>query len=78
MFPDGVAVVLYTMMNTFAEIEHSGNVIDATQIGLGLASFFTIALGGLSIGIFMGFLTALITKCTSEVRGEDKDKGALV
>ncbi len=41
----------------------------ATEIALGVASFFTVALGGLSIGIIIGFLTALITKTTSEVRG---------
>ncbi len=56
------------MMNSFAELEHSGAGIGPDQIALGLASFFTVSLGGLSIGIVVGFLTALITKTTSEVR----------
>ncbi len=66
---DGVAVVLYNMMNSFAEIQASGGEVGATEIALGVTSFLTVALGGLSIGIIMGFLTALITKTTSEVRG---------
>lgn len=65
---DGVAVVLYNMMNTMAEIEAAGEVITLSQIGLGLASFITVACGGLLIGIIMGVLTALITRTTSEVR----------
>ncbi|TRY63115.1 hypothetical protein TCAL_08230 [Tigriopus californicus] len=65
---DGVAVVLYNMMNTMAEIEAAGEVITLGQIGLGLASFVTVACGGLLIGIIMGVLTALITRTTSEVR----------
>ena len=57
------------MMNTFAEITASGGELNATQILLGLASFLTVALGGLAIGVVMGVLTALITRTTSEVRG---------
>lgn len=68
---DGVAVVLYNMMNTMAEIEAAGEVITLSQIGLGLASFITVACGGLLIGIIMGVLTALITRTTSEVRGKE-------
>ena len=66
---DGVAVVLYNMMNTFAEMVHSGVEVTPTEISLGLVSFLTVALGGLAVGIVMGFITALITKSTSEVRG---------
>lgn len=57
-------------MNTFAEIEHSGAEVTIPEVCLGLVSFFTVALGGLTIGIIMGFLTALFTRCTTEVRGE--------
>ncbi len=60
------------MMNTFAEIQATGGVVGASEIALGIASFFTVALGGLSVGIIIGFLTALITKTTSEVRGKKK------
>jgi NhaP-type Na+/H+ or K+/H+ antiporter len=66
---DGVALVFYNMMNVFAEINYNGNAITGVHIALGLASFFTVALGGLLIGVIMGVLTALITKTTTEVRG---------
>ena len=39
-----------------------------TDCLLGVTSFFTIALGGLSVGMIHGLLTALITKYTKEVR----------
>jgi NhaP-type Na+/H+ or K+/H+ antiporter len=68
LFSDGVAVVLYTMMNTFCEISFSGAAVSASDIALGVVSFGTVALGGLTVGIIIGFLTALITKTTSEVR----------
>ena len=67
---DGVAVVLYNMMKTFNEMNHENVPIDTTNIVLGLVSFLTISLGGLAIGIIHGFITALITKTTSQVRGE--------
>ena len=35
---------------------------------LGCGSFITIALGGLSIGIIIGLLTSLLTRCTKDVR----------
>ena len=66
---DGVAVVIYKTMSTFAGMDHHGHPIDGVQIFLGFLSFFTIAFGGLVIGIFMGVLTSLITKTTNEVRG---------
>ena len=56
------------MMATFTEMEHIGETIGVDQIFLGVASFFTVAFGGLFIGILVGFLTALITKTTREVR----------
>ena len=42
--------------------------IEATQYVMMVLSFFTIALGGLLVGIFVGFLTALMTKTMGEVR----------
>jgi hypothetical protein len=65
-----VAVVLYNMMKTFNEMENSEVPIDAKNIVLGLVSFLTISLGGLTIGIIHGFVTALITRTTSQVRGK--------
>ena len=63
---DAVTVVLYTMMVAFAAMD--GN-ISGEQYALGFASFFTVSLGGLSIGIICGLITALITRTTTEVRG---------
>ena len=39
------------------------------QIGIGIASFFTISLGGLVIGIIFGIFTALLTRTTRDLRG---------
>ena len=63
---DAVTVVLYTMMVAFATM--NGHV-SGEQYALGFASFFTVSLGGLSIGIICGLITALITRTTTEVRG---------
>ena len=65
---DGVAVVLYNMMSVFAGMEARGGDVTSTQILLGFGSFFTVAFGGLAIGLIYGFLTALITRLTSGVR----------
>ena len=45
-----------------------GNVSEEQYV-LGIASFFTISLGGLGLGILCGLVTALITRTTLEVRG---------
>jgi len=65
---DGVAVVLYNMMTAFAGMENKGKDITAVDIVTGIGSFFTVALGGLTIGFTFGILTAFITKFTTEVR----------
>ena len=69
LLSDGVALVLYNMMNVFAEMQHHGLEISGVDISLGIVSFFTVALGGLFIGLVMGVLTALITRTTTHVRG---------
>ena len=75
LLSDGVALVLYNMMNVFAEMQHHGLQISTVDISLGVVSFFTVALGGLFIGLVMGVLTALITKTTTHVRGRsDSDR----
>ena len=48
--------------------EHGGSEIEITDIVLGVTSFFTIAVGGLAIGMVSGLITAIITKFTKEVR----------
>ena len=65
---DGVAVVLYEMMSSFAGIKSVGEEITVTACLLGITSFFTIAVGGLLIGMMTGLATALITRFTKEVR----------
>jgi len=65
---DGVAVVFYSMMNVFATMESQGISVTIEQIFLGIGSFFTVALGGLLIGIIFGFVSSYITKSTSGVR----------
>jgi len=58
------------MMNTFNEMDVSGLSITGIDITLGLLSFLTVAIGGLIIGIICGFVTALITRTTADVRGK--------
>ncbi|XP_064639121.1 Na(+)/H(+) exchanger beta-like isoform X2 [Lineus longissimus] len=61
---DAVTVVLYNMMKTFAQMD----TIPAHQIILGIVSFFTISLGGLTIGIILGILASIVLKYCSHVR----------
>ena len=61
-----MAVVFYKSMSTLASMDSCD--IDATQYVMMVGSFFSIALGGLLIGVIVGFLTALMTKTMSEVR----------
>ncbi|XP_064638155.1 Na(+)/H(+) exchanger beta-like [Lineus longissimus] len=61
---DAVTVVLYNMMNTFVQMDS----IPLAEIGKGFASFFTVSLGGLVIGLIFGLVTAFLLKFTSDVR----------
>ena len=51
---DAVTVVLYNMMVAFAGQKE----VTASDMGLAVASFFTVSIGGLIIGAICGFLTA--------------------
>jgi hypothetical protein len=51
---DGVAVVLYNMMNAFASIVADGRSVSPADYGYGLLSFLTLGLGGLAVGVLMG------------------------
>ena len=51
---DGVAVVLYNMMNAFAGIVADGKVVGPADYGMGLLSFLTLGFGGLAVGVLMG------------------------
>ncbi|KAJ8310371.1 hypothetical protein KUTeg_012236 [Tegillarca granosa] len=61
---DAVTVVLYNMMIEFNKMPQ----IPVEQIFLGIAAFFVVSLGGLTIGVLFGILTAIITKYTKHVR----------
>lgn len=63
---DGVTVVLYHLFEGFSELGE--NNIKAVDIASGVASFLLVALGGTAIGIIWGFLTAFVTRLTSQVR----------
>ena len=39
------------------------------QLLLGVVSFFTVSLGGLSIGLAFGVLSAIVTRVTHNVQG---------
>ena len=64
---DGVAVVFYKTISTFVAMEHRNIEITADQYVLGVLSFFTVAFGGLLVGIFVGLISALITRTTRDV-----------
>ena len=61
---DGVAVVFYKTMEVLAAIDSQGEIIEAGQYALGCLSFFTVAFGGLFVGMFIGLVSALITRTT--------------
>jgi len=65
---DGVAVVFYNMMNAFAGMEANNIPITAGDLALSICSFFTVALGGLLVGVIYGFITAAVTKTTKQVQ----------
>ncbi|KAL3317669.1 hypothetical protein Ciccas_003678 [Cichlidogyrus casuarinus] len=55
---DAVTIVLYTIMEKFVD----NNNIQGYQIFLGFLSFFTIAGGGLLLGVIIGIICCLITR----------------
>ncbi|KAM7533248.1 hypothetical protein Aperf_G00000124058 [Anoplocephala perfoliata] len=58
---DAVTVVLYKIMNQFVGVSQ----VHGYQIGLGFASFFTISLGGLVVGVAIGLISSVFTRWTS-------------
>ena len=52
---DAVTVVLYNVMVALA----SQTEVAAGDVGLGIASFFTVSIGGLVIGAACGIFTAV-------------------
>ena len=60
--------MFYSMMNTFTQIESGGGDVTSSQIILGICTFFSIAFGGLLIGVIFGFISAIVTKFTEQLR----------
>ncbi|KAG7155994.1 Sodium/hydrogen exchanger 2-like 2 [Homarus americanus] len=63
---DGVTVVLYHLFEGYSELGEDNIML--VDIASGVASFLLVALGGTVIGIIWGFLTAFVTRFTSQVR----------
>ncbi|GAB6027088.1 Sodium hydrogen exchanger [Chamberlinius hualienensis] len=63
---DAVTVVLYYMFEAYTEMGESN--IGCTDVLLGFVSFFVVAVGGITIGIFWGFFTGFVTRFTHRVR----------
>ncbi|KAA3680406.1 solute carrier family 9 (sodium/hydrogen exchanger), member 3 [Paragonimus westermani] len=60
---DAITVVLYDIMSAFA----GKDVVTGQQIGLGIASFFTVSFGGFLIGVVIGIISCLITRVKSHL-----------
>ncbi|KAA3673277.1 uncharacterized protein DEA37_0003874 [Paragonimus westermani] len=60
---DAITIVLYEIMSAFVA-EHN---ISGSQIGVGIASFFTVSFGGLLIGVIFGVVSCLITRLKSHL-----------
>jgi len=59
---DAVSIVLYNMFNSFLSLGPEN--IEYSDVLIGCTSFAVVAIGGTSIGIFWGFVTAIVTKFT--------------
>nr|AEL79514.1 Na+/H+ exchanger isoform 2c [Myoxocephalus octodecemspinosus] len=64
LFNDAVTVVLYNMFTFLAALP----VVEATDVMVGTARFFVVALGGILFGLLFGFVAAFTTRFTHNVR----------
>ncbi|KAK4303533.1 hypothetical protein Pmani_024464 [Petrolisthes manimaculis] len=62
---DGVTVVVYNTMQSFMAQE---GAVGAEQYALAVAAVAVVVFGGALIGVVFGFITAFITKYTTDVR----------
>ncbi|KAM7540916.1 hypothetical protein Aperf_G00000045447 [Anoplocephala perfoliata] len=60
---DAVTVVLYEIMREFA----SATSVSLREVGFGIASFFTISLGGMATGLLMGLVSCILTRWESHL-----------
>uniref|UniRef100_A0A8C2X3C3 Sodium/hydrogen exchanger n=1 Tax=Cyclopterus lumpus TaxID=8103 RepID=A0A8C2X3C3_CYCLU len=64
LFNDAVTVVLYNMFTYLAALP----VVEPTDVFVGTARFFLVALGGVLFGLLFGFVAAFTTRFTHNVR----------
>lgn len=60
---DAVTIVLYEIMKEFA----SATSVSLREVGFGIASFFTISLGGMGTGLIMGIVSCILTRWESHL-----------
>lgn len=61
---DAITVVLYNLFKTFCQM----HTIETIDIFAGIAKFFVVGIGGVLIGIFLGFVAAFTTRFTHKIR----------
>lgn len=64
LFNDAVTVALYSMFSFLADMP----VVESTDVFLGVARFFVVAIGGVLFGVLFGFVAAFTTRFTYRVR----------
>ena len=60
---DAISIVLYRVFQALVDKPS----VTGTDVGLGVASFFTVSFGALAIGIVAGILTAIMTRFSRHV-----------
>nr|XP_060625714.1 sodium/hydrogen exchanger 2 [Anolis sagrei ordinatus] len=61
---DAVTVVLYNLFKSFCQMR----TIEAIDVFAGIANFFVVGIGGVLIGIILGFVAAFTTRYTHKIR----------
>ncbi|KAK5847982.1 hypothetical protein PBY51_017069 [Eleginops maclovinus] len=64
LYNDAVTVVLYNMFSFLADMQ----VVESTDVFLGVARFSIVAAGGILFGLLFGFVAAFTTRFTHNVR----------
>ncbi|XP_072477832.1 sodium/hydrogen exchanger 2 isoform X2 [Notamacropus eugenii] len=61
---DAVTVVLYNLFKSFCQMK----TIETIDVFAGIANFFVVGIGGIVIGILLGFIAAFTTRFTHNIR----------
>lgn len=56
--------VLYNLFKSFCQMK----TIETVDVFAGIANFFVVGIGGVLIGIFLGFIAAFTTRFTHNIR----------